>query len=119
MLVTCSCCGCKSTTRGEWLVRGECKNKCLFLGSSNKTLFTKTGKGLDLAHLLWALDIIDGQKENKSLVKTKVSVSVQHIKDSAVALAFSTVAHLTLEIGLKTTEPDNRRITNDTSSTQT
>lgn len=43
------------------------KHKCLFLRCSNKTLFTKTGKGLDLARLLWALDIIDGQKENKSL----------------------------------------------------
>lgn len=92
------------------------KHKCLFLGCSNKTLFTKTGKGLDLAHLLWALDIIDGQKENKSLDSENWGASI--LKDSTVALVFSTMAHLTLEIGLKTTKPENRKITNDISSTQ-
>lgn len=40
------------------------------------------------------------------------------LKDSTVALVSSTMAHLTLEIGLKTTKAENRKITNDVSSTQ-
>lgn len=43
---------------------GSAKTNACSWGCSNKTLFTKTGKGLDLAHLLWALDITEGQKEN-------------------------------------------------------
>lgn len=40
------------------------------------------------------------------------------LKDSTVALISNTMAHLTLEIGLKTTKAENRKITNDISSTQ-
>lgn len=40
------------------------------------------------------------------------------LKDSTIALVSSIMAHLTLEIGLKTTKAENRKITNDVSSTQ-